>query len=98
MNITLQELKKKYVIDTETGKNLGKICDLILDSDSGVIKQLILTGSKNSIFCSGKIEIDFACIIKIGEDSILYKKCNLKQDICNDDFLTPPCNPCFDGE
>lgn len=98
MDISLQELKKKYVIDTNSGKNLGKICDLIIDSESGIIKKLVLSGCKNSIFCSEKIEIDYACITKIGEDSILYKKCNPKPDNCKDDFL-PPCNPCgFDGE
>ena len=94
MNITFQELKKKCVIDTVSGKNLGKVCDLIFDSESGKIIKLIVSGSKSTFLSSNKMEIDFVCITKIGEDSILYKKCVIKQDKCENTL--PPCD-CFDN-
>ena len=94
MNITFQELKKKCVIDTVSGKNLGKVCDLIFNSESGKILKLIVSGFKSSFLSSNKMEIDFDCIEKIGEDSILYRKCVIKPDPCEKPL--PPCD-CFDN-
>ena len=80
MLITFQELKKKDVIDVSSGKNLGKINDLIINKSSGQIEKLVLTGKKNCFLSNDTIEIDFDCITRIGQDSILYKKCIPKKE------------------
>lgn len=70
----LSELKKKDVINVVSGKQLGKICDLIIDDESGKILKLVVTGRKNCFQTGGPVEINYCCITKIGEDTILVKK------------------------
>ncbi len=94
MLITFQELKKKDVIDVATGKNLGKISDLIINKSSGQIEKIVVPGKKSCFLSSENIEIPFDCITRIGQDSILYKKCNPKRE--EDDSLCP--KPIFDCE
>ncbi len=72
MTLTYQELKKKDVINVITGKNLGKITDLIIDGSCGKILKIIVPGKKGFLSCESE-EIDFDCITKIGDDTILYK-------------------------
>ena len=89
MEINYTDLKKKDVVDISTGKNLGKINDLVIDSDSGEILKIIVPGKKCFLNCE-EFFIDYKCIVKIGDDAILYKKCKPKQDC-------PPPPKC-DGE
>ena len=41
MEINYNELKKKEVVDILNGKNLGKISDLIIDSECGKILKIL---------------------------------------------------------
>ena len=75
MTINYTELKKKEVVDISTGKNLGKINDLVINTKSGVIEKIIVPGKKNGFLSCDEFIIDFKCIIKIGDDLILYKEC-----------------------
>jgi YlmC/YmxH family sporulation protein len=94
MLISFQELKKKCVIDLNSGKNLGKVCDLFFEKESGYITKLVVSGSKNSFFSSNKTQIEFSNIVKIGDDSILYKKSPPKKDNCLEEKSSPCNNPC----
>lgn len=88
MNINYSELKKKEVVNVKTGKNAGKITDLVIDSSSGRILKIIVPGKKGFLSCESE-EIDFDCIVKIGDDTILYKSPNsMKNDDC---FEIKPC-------
>ena len=91
MEITYSQLKKKDVVDVSTGKNLGKISDLIIDGDSGKILKIVVPGKKGCVICAENLELDYACIVQIGDDTILYKKCKPKSDECDN-----PC--CFKGD
>ncbi len=64
------DLKKKEVINTATGKNLGKIIDLVID-ECGKILKIIVPGKKSSLLFCEEIEISFCQITKIGDDTIL---------------------------
>ena len=80
MTLTYQELKKKDVINVITGKNLGKITDLIIDVRCGEILKIVVAGKKGFLSCENE-EIDFKCITKIGDDTILFKPCSPKKQI-----------------
>ena len=75
MEINYNELKKKEIVDISSGKNLGKISDLVIDSISGEILKIIVPGRRNCFLNCDELIIDYKCIVKIGDDAILYKKC-----------------------
>lgn len=95
MNVNYTDLKKKEVVDISTGKNLGKISDLIINTKSGVIEKIIVPGKKNGFLSCDEMIIDFKCIVKIGDDAILYKESRFcDSDDCK--IQESPCN--FDDE
>ena len=74
MNIS--DLQNKSIIDLNTGKNLGKIIDLVLD-DKGCILELIIEKKKfflNILSNKDTVSIKWININKIGEDVILVKQ------------------------
>ncbi len=91
MSINYSELKKKEVVNVTTGKNLGKIIDLVIERDSGKILKIVVPGKKGGFLNCENEELDFSCIVKIGDDAILYKKCNPKKDDC-ECFEIKPCD------
>ena len=93
MTLTYQELKKKDVINVITGKNLGKITDLIIDASIGKIVKIVVAGKKGFLSCENE-EINFDCITKIGDDTILYKPCLPKKQI----DINCPCDTNIDCE
>ena len=54
MEINYQELKKKDVLNVATGKNLGKINDLIIDAKSGKILKIVVPGKRGFLSCESK--------------------------------------------
>ena len=82
MFINYSELKKKDVLNVVTGKNLGKINDLVIDEKSGKISKIIVPGKKGFLPCEHE-ELDYGCIVKIGDDVILYKPCVPKKEECD---------------
>ena len=70
MNIS--DLQSKNIIDLNTGKNLGKIIDLVLDENGNTI-ELILEKKKFflNFFSKDNTTIKWKDINKIGEDVIL---------------------------
>lgn len=84
MLIKYSELKKKDVLNVETGKNLGKIIDLIIDEKCGQIQKIITSGKKMCLLpCDGE-EIDYSKITKIGDDVILVSKRPNKNSFCGE--------------
>ena len=94
MEINYSALKKKEVLNLETGKNLGKINDLIIDAKSGKILKIIVPGKKGFLSCENE-EIKFSDIEKIGDDVILVSKrsknCNSN---CQNSSVIPPSSCC----
>ena len=90
MEINYQELKKKDVLNVATGKNLGKINDLIIDAKSGKILKIVVPGKKGFLSCESE-EIKYSDIEKIGDDVILIKFRVAKEDDCLNK-LPCPCN------
>lgn len=72
--MNLSDLQLKEIIDISTGKRLGSIIDVIVDS-RGFISRILLDNrkSRGRIFSGGKEEvfIEWKNIIKLGDDIIL---------------------------
>lgn len=93
MTILYSELKKKEILEVTTGKNLGKVCDLVISKRSGKIQKLIAPGKKCGFLSTDNFEIPFDKIVKIGDDAILVDFTEKKDDC---DEIKPPCdNQCF---
>ena len=75
MSITsLSELKQKEVINLCDGARLGRICDLEIDAECGVIVSIVVPGPPRFwglIKSDEEIVIPYANIRKIGEDVLL---------------------------
>jgi len=70
------DLRSKSVINVIDGKNLGNICDIVIEICSGQILGFIVPASKSilSIFKSGEdIFIPYHNVCKIGQDVILVE-------------------------
>ena len=69
----LSELQTKEIINMTTGKRLGLIIDVIVDT-TGAIKSLILEEKKGRRLARREeYELDWKQISKIGDDIILVK-------------------------
>ena len=73
----LSELQTKQIVSMETGKNIGTIIDVLIDTTTGSIQSLLLE-TKHSFKLLGKSsdfdnKIEWKNIVKIGEDVILVK-------------------------
>ena len=75
MEYNLNDLKKKRVINVADGKDLGKITDVVITYPGGKVKGIIVPGKKSGIFFSGELIINFRCVERIGDDTILVKLC-----------------------
>lgn len=75
MEYNLNDLKKKRVINVTDGKDLGKITDVVITYPEGKVKGIIVPGKKSGIFFSGELIINFRCVERIGDDTILVKLC-----------------------
>ncbi|MBT9259361.1 MAG: YlmC/YmxH family sporulation protein [Clostridiales bacterium] len=73
--IKASELRKKDVIDVETGKRLGFVYDVEVDLEEGRLTAIILPGPAPFLFFGRpqEIWIPWEDIIKIGEDAILVR-------------------------
>ena len=67
----LSDLQTKEIIDITTGKRMGIIIDVIVES-SGKIKSLVLQEKRIKKFSpKDDLEVTWSEIIKIGDDIIL---------------------------
>ena len=73
MNVRMSDLQAKDIVNTEDGKKIGRICDLIVD-EQGSITYLIVEPSKffkKYTTFTGETQITFKQIVKFGKDVIL---------------------------
>jgi YlmC/YmxH family sporulation protein len=82
MDYNFSDLKKKKVINVTDGKDLGKIIDFIFSYPDGKIKSIIVPGKKNAFFTGCELIINFSCIERIGDDTILVSLCR-DRAVCN---------------
>ena len=74
------ELRKKEVINIQTGKSLGFVSDIEFEEKSGCICAIICPGEGKwggFFFKEGNCRIDYGCIVRIGPDFILANPCEM---------------------
>lgn len=72
--MTLYELSRKDVIQAQTGENLGRVDDLVLEEDGARVSRLILRGRPRWFGLFGHdddLEIEWKDIRSIGADVIM---------------------------
>ena len=69
----MSELQTKEIIDISSGKRVGSISDLIVDSKGNITKLLLdkRIGKKLLVNYKEDTELSWSQIIKIGDDIIL---------------------------
>lgn len=102
MEITFNEFKRKDVLDVCSGKNLGRVSDLVIEAGSGRILKIIVPGKKGGFLSCENLEIKYKCITKIGDDAILVDLENCtsvkeKEFCCDETHKKPDLCCCGDG-
>ncbi len=87
MEMSFSELRTKEVVNTQDGKKLGRICDLLFCYPENKIFGFVVPGGKSGFFKREERFVAMKNIVRIGEDVILVNlPANDKGEL--------PCNPC----
>ncbi len=75
MNIEFNDLRMKEVVNVIDGKRLGRICNMIIDCETGLIRGIIVPAERSFSFfhANQDLYIPWGNIKKIGEDLILVE-------------------------
>ena len=71
MELTFNDLRAKEVINTQDGKRLGKVCDLVFCYPENKILGIVVPGGKTFALKREEFFIDLRNVVKIGDDVIL---------------------------
>lgn len=71
MEISYTELRSKEVVNIQNGSRMGKIIDMIIDSNGRNVLGLVVPGARKIFRASEDIFIPWCNITKIGSDVIL---------------------------
>lgn len=71
MEISYTELRAKEVVNVNSGVKMGKIIDMIIDSNGKNVLGIVVPGIRRIFRASEDIFIPWRNITKIGEDVIL---------------------------
>ena len=71
MEFTFSKLRAKEVINTQDGRKLGKICDIVLCYPDNKWVGIIVPAGRGFSIKKTELFIDLKRIVKIGEDVIL---------------------------
>lgn len=71
MEVTFSKLRAKEVVNTQDGKKLGRICDIVLCYPENRWIGIVVPGSRGFSMKKSEFFIDLKHIVKIGEDVIL---------------------------
>ena len=71
MELTFSELKTKEVVNTQDGKKLGRVCDLVVCYPENKWIGVVAPNGRGFGLKKGGVFIEMKNIVKIGEDVIL---------------------------
>lgn len=71
MEISYTDLRAKEVVNLQNGGRMGKIVDMIIDSNGKNVLGLVVPGERKIFHASEDIFIPWSNIAKIGSDVIL---------------------------
>lgn len=95
MELSFSELRTKEVINTQDGRKLGKVCDVVLCYPENRWLGIVAPGGRAFGFKKSNVFIDLKSIVKIGEDVVLVnigmpKKSGGKKETDIPPFCPPP--------
>lgn len=71
MQLTFLELRAKEVINTQDGRKLGRVCDMVFCYPDNRWVGIVVPGGKGWVKKKNELFIDLKKIVKIGEDVVL---------------------------
>lgn len=71
MELTFSGLRAKEVVNTQDGRKLGRVCDIVLCYPENRWIGIVVPSVKGFSFKKENLFIDLKSIVKIGEDVIL---------------------------
>lgn len=104
MEMSFSDLRTKEVINTNDGRRLGKVCDIVFCYPENRVIGIVAPGGKGLSIWKNEQFIDMKNIVKIGDDVILVnfnmpqKPCGTKpvrgRSCCPPPGINPPdCGP-----
>lgn len=91
MQVSFLELKAKEVVNTQDGRKLGKVCDVVLCYPDNRWIGLVVPSGKG--FKKNELFIELKNIVKIGEDVILVNVGLPKKNACDKRGCPPNSSP-----
>lgn len=76
MELRINDLKLKEVINVKNGDRYGYVYDVVIETESGKIKNMVVHGRHSGIKLWGRREeqiISWQSVCKIGEDTVLVE-------------------------
>lgn len=95
MELSFSQLRTKEVVNTQDGRKLGKVCDIVLCYPENRWIGIVAPNGRVFGFKKNGVFIDLKNIVKIGEDVILVNigtacKGGKRQNGCQSDCPPPP--------
>ena len=97
MQVSFLELRAKEVVNTQDGRKLGKVCDVVLCYPDNRWIGLVVPSGKGLSFKKNELFIELKNIVKVGEDVILVNIGMPKKNACDKRGCPPPPMPREDG-
>lgn len=94
MELSFSELRTKEVVNTQDGRKLGKVCDILLCYPENRWIGLIVPSGKGFGFKKQELFIELKSIVKIGEDVILVNVGAPKKGTDKKECCPPPRQNC----
>lgn len=71
MEVSFSELRAKEVVNTQDGRKLGRVCDIVLCYPENKWLGIVVPGSRGFARKKNELFIELRNIVKVGEDVIL---------------------------
>ncbi len=71
MELSFSDLRTKEVVNTQDGRKLGKVCDVVLCYSENKWLGIVVPGGRGLVGKKNALFIDLKSIVKIGEDVVL---------------------------
>lgn len=93
MELTFSELRAKEVVNTQDGRKLGKVCDIVLCYPENRWIGIVVPNSRGLSLKKTNLFIELKQIVKIGEDVILVNIGLPKRQCGKANCAPPPPQP-----
>ncbi|MBQ8291113.1 MAG: YlmC/YmxH family sporulation protein [Clostridia bacterium] len=97
MELTFSELRTKEVVNTEDGRKIGRVTDIVLCYPENKWLGIVVPGGRGFSSRKNGLFIDLRNIVKIGDDVILVNVGMPKKPCGKQGFSCPPPPPQKDG-